>query len=319
MARHSTRLAAIVTALTLTTTAGPVVETITGSNVISMSVSASAASVSDLTLEDIDRFEQEWRDHQYVLKKGFWANNIATGRRCVKNLQTLLVFDFGYDMSIDGVFGSDTKAKVADAQRRLGGVSVDSMVGNETWNALIKKAREIISSRNSEQSASVDSKMENAIFWMTSREGWTRKDMGYSCAWCALAVSDALRTADFPICRSYNPCDLVIDICDNHSMGTFYCFRDKNLQSLKNNGMSSSGLKRVKSVSRSDITPRRGDIVLYLWKGDSAQYNWSHTAIVLDYDPANNKIKTIEGNTLNGVMAKRTRSYNSEVVGILRL
>lgn len=317
MNKHETRLAAIVTALTLTTTAGPVVETITGSNVISMSVSASAASVSDLTLEDIDRFEQEWRDHQYVLKKGFWANNTATGRRCVKNLQALLVFDFGYDMSIDSVFGSDTKAKVGDAQRRLG-VSVDYKVGNQTWNALIKKAREIINARNREQTASVDSKKENAISWMTSREGWTRKDMGYSCDWCTLAISDGLRSAGYSICRSYNPRDLVIDICDNHSMGTFYCFRDKNVQSLKNNGMSSSGLKRVKSVSRSDVTPSRGDIVIYLWKGDT-QYNWSHCGIILDYDPIGNKITTIEGNTSGGVMSTRTRSYSSEVVGILRL
>lgn len=161
-----------------------------------------------------------------------------------------------------------------------------------------------------------NAKMEDAISWMVEREGWKKADFGYKWEWCTAAVSDAMKNSGYKICRTLNPCDFVIDVCGEHDMGTFYCFRAENLKSLKSNGMSKSGLKHVKSVSRDDITPQRGDIVIYRWSDDNG-YNWSHIGIVTGYSKG--EIYTIEGNTSGGKMAKRTRSYNSEVVGILRM
>ena len=52
----------------------------------------------------------------------------------VSELQTLLN-DKGYDLSVDGIFGSKTQAAVRDYQSK-NGLSVDGIVGKNTWNAL---------------------------------------------------------------------------------------------------------------------------------------------------------------------------------------
>lgn len=63
-------------------------------------------------------------------------STVKSGSRgsSVSELQTLLN-DKGYDLSVDGIFGSKTQAAVRDYQSK-NGLSVDGIVGKNTWNAL---------------------------------------------------------------------------------------------------------------------------------------------------------------------------------------
>ncbi|SMB77939.1 peptidoglycan-binding domain-containing protein [Deinococcus hopiensis] len=62
-----------------------------------------------------------------------------TGRE-VYTLQYLLR-EAGLTVSIDGIFGTDTDARVRDFQRAKG-LTVDGVVGGNTWEALIKTVRQ---------------------------------------------------------------------------------------------------------------------------------------------------------------------------------
>lgn len=53
----------------------------------------------------------------------------------VKALQRLLV-GFGYDLKVDGAFGTITDRTVRTFQRK-NGLSVDGVVGEKTWNKLL--------------------------------------------------------------------------------------------------------------------------------------------------------------------------------------
>lgn len=61
----------------------------------------------------------------------------STGEQ-VKTLQRLLV-GFGYDLKIDGVFGTITDRTVRTFQRKHG-LSADGIVGERTWNKLLGTA-----------------------------------------------------------------------------------------------------------------------------------------------------------------------------------
>ena len=314
MTNMITKITSIAAAAAIITAAIPTAEYLTGTSITS--VTASAAAVNTLTLSDLDRIEREWESHPYVLSAWFWANYTSSGKVAVGDLQELLAFDFGFDIDIDSVFGYDTENYVKEGQRRLS-ITVDGKVGNTTFYCLIDKARSIINERGQSSTVSnTNSKIESSISWMEYRQGWNKDDMGYKYDWCTAALCDAMIDSGYDICRTWNTCDFVIDICDNHGMGTFYCFRNANYQSLKNNGMSKSGFNHVIKTSRSDFTPQRGDIVVYRWSDDFG-YNWSHIGIITNY--SNGTLYTIDANTSGGKVAKRTRSYNSEVVGILRM
>ena len=51
-------------------------------------------------------------------------------------LQFILVNQYGYSLSIDGIFGANTQRAVQDFQQR-NGLAVDGVVGNNTWRTLL--------------------------------------------------------------------------------------------------------------------------------------------------------------------------------------
>ena len=65
-------------------------------------------------------------------------NQVSYGSKgsSVTELQKLLNNN-GYSLDVDGVFGSKTQAAVKDYQKK-NGLSVDGIVGNNTWGALTK-------------------------------------------------------------------------------------------------------------------------------------------------------------------------------------
>jgi len=146
--------------------------------------------------------------------------------------------------------------------------------------------------------------------------GKTGSQLGYTSDWCAYYVSDILRENGISIARGGTPRNVVVNTL-NKGIGVYYSFRNANVQSLLKNGLKRSDL--VIETSRSNVTPKPGDIILYLWtKHDDGVTNWSHIGFVVDYNEGSKKIKTIEGNW-SGKVSEKSEDYDREVVGILRL
>ena len=145
--------------------------------------------------------------------------------------------------------------------------------------------------------------------------GKTKSDFGWSADWCAYFVCWAGRTAkaNFPSSNLGTPL-AVTQWFVNNNQGTFYCFRDGNYNSLISAGVKNTN--NIRRTSRSSVTPQKGDLVIYLWSADVGSYNWSHIGIVDSF--SGNTLKTVEGNTAGGKVATCSRSYDSQVVGIVR-
>ena len=151
--------------------------------------------------------------------------------------------------------------------------------------------------------------------------GKTGSQLGYSSDWCTYFVSNIIQKNGYSsVPTAGTPRDLVKNVL-NKGKGKYYSFRDANYNSLVSAGLTRTDL--VSRTSRSAVTPKAGDIVVFLWSYDVGQYNWSHIGFVSSY--GGGILKTIEGNTGGGnscltrVVAEQNRSYNSTVVGILRL
>lgn len=146
-----------------------------------------------------------------------------------------------------------------------------------------------------------------------------RKDFGYNTDWCAYFVCWAGRTAkaDFPKYNLSTPL-AVAQWFVNNNKGTFYCFRDANYNSLIKAGVTNKS--NIVRTSRSKFTPKKGDLICYLWSYDAKQYNWSHIGIVTADYAGKGLVSTVEGNTGGGTgkVATFNRYYNSQVVGIIR-
>ena len=164
--------------------------------------------------------------------------------------------------------------------------------------------------------SSYGNKMEKVIQEINQNIGKSGAAIGYHQDYCSFILSDTMKRNGIPVASSPTPCDLVVSAL-NSQLGTYYSFRENNVKSLKENGLRST--KAVATSSRSNFTPKRGDILCFLWKDDVGIYNWSHAGIVLDYDSKSKQIKTLEGNTSGGIVAQKTRSFDSQVVGILRI
>ncbi len=156
--------------------------------------------------------------------------------------------------------------------------------------------------------------------------GKTGRDLGYTGEWCAEVLSDLLIKNGYRITPKYNPCDLAIQLL-NRNYAHFYCIREENFDSLVQYGLSRKGQDRVVMTTSEEFTPKRGDLVCFLWNEENDVYNWSHIGIVAeDYDGT--VLRTIEGNV--GVsefpddprirsVGGREREYNETVVGFIRL
>lgn len=284
-------------------------------------ISASAETGS-LTSSQIEGFQKDWKAHGWVLKKGFWANSSKTGKAAIKDAQRLLNFTINSGLDVDGQFGPATQKAVKSFQKKYG-LTQDGIIGSGTWKKLISVAKDKIGSESKKDDPpAVNSgyDVEGVIAAAQSQLGMTGPQLGYTGDWCAYYASDLLRNAGVNISRSAFPRDIVISALNN-GLGTFYCFRDENLTSLRNNGLSDSGLSRVVSTTRGSITPQRGDIVCFLFdKDNNGYYNWSHVGIVTGYDASTNTLFSIDGNTTNSlIVANRDRAYDRQVVGLLRL
>lgn len=154
--------------------------------------------------------------------------------------------------------------------------------------------------------------------------------MGYREDWCAHYTSRLLRGAGIRIGDTLCPDDIVVDMV-NANLSTYYSFRSKNITSIQNR-LNSTGKKNIISTTRDSFKPKKGDIVVFLWKKDQNVYNWSHVGIVTDY--IGGYVYSIEGNTYDNITSFEDddydvrivgdwkRPYNSsssEVVGILRM
>lgn len=163
---------------------------------------------------------------------------------------------------------------------------------------------------------------ESALKLAAKNIGKTRSDLGYSGDWCAYYVSDCLKGANLNIGKQSTPRKVVQKILENNQ-GTYYSFRHGNIVSLKNkHNLKSSAFAHIKETTRPAVIPKPGDIVIFLWSKDKKEgYNWSHVGFVESYNPKTGVIKTVEGNTGSypGVVARKNRSYDSTVVGILRI
>ncbi len=284
-----------------------------------VSVTASAANVT-ITESDLEQYQKDWKAHGWVLKVGFSHNYTSKGKKCIKNAQRLLNLVMGESLAIDGGFGSETKRVTVAFQKKYK-LTKDGIIGNGTWNKLISEAHkkikaDVVQEKPVTNTAGYD--YEAVIRTATNQNGTKGSELGYNVAWCAYYVSDLLREAGVKVNRSANPRDLVIS-ATNSGLGTYYSFRNANVTSLKESGITQSGLKNVVSTSRGEFTPQRGDIIIFRWSDEEPQYNWSHVGIVTGYDAQSKTIYTVEGNTSGGIVDDRERSYGSTVVGFLRI
>lgn len=161
---------------------------------------------------------------------------------------------------------------------------------------------------------------------LEQKYGKTGADLGYTGEWCAEVISDLLIENGYRISPKYNPCDLAIQLL-NKNYAHFYCIREENFDSLVQYGLRKKGQNRVVMTTSEEFTPKRGDLVCFLWNEENDIYNWSHIGIVAeDYDGT--VLRTIEGNvgvsefpddprirTVDG----REREYNETVIGFIRL
>lgn len=285
-----------------------------------MTATASAANVT-ITESDLEQYQKDWKAHGWVLKVGFSHNYTSKGKKCIKNAQRLLNLVMGENLAIDGGFGSETKRVTVAFQEKYNKLTKDGIIGNGTWNELISEARkkiqaDVVQEKPATNTAGYD--YEAVIRTATNQIGTKGSKLGYNDAWCAYYVSDLLREAGVKVNRSANPRDLVIS-ATNSGLGIYYSFRNANVTSLKQSGITQSGLKNVVSTSRNEFTPQRGDIIIFRWSDEEPQYNWSHVGIVTGYDAQSKMIYTVEGNTSGGIVDDRERYYGSTVVGFLRI
>lgn len=281
--------------------------------ILSVSICTIPASAYTYSSQQVTSINQTFNSHGWVQKENWWANKASL----VKAIQSMLN-DMGYGkLAVDGSFGPATTKAVKSYQKSKG-LAQDGIVGRKTWDSLIANYKKFISSsktQTKQQTSSSSKYNADAVISAAKKNtGKTGSQLGYNVAWCAYYVSDILRSNGVSIARAANPRDLVVNAL-NSGLGKYYSFRTKNTQNLKQNGLKRTDL--VVDTSRNNVTPQKGDIIIYLWPEDTASYNWSHVGIAQSYSKGT--IKTIEGNTSGGKVAERDRSYDSSVVGILRL
>ncbi len=165
---------------------------------------------------------------------------------------------------------------------------------------------------------------EYIINFMQKRTGRTGKDLGYVGEWCACILSDLLISKGYNIVRAETPCDLAVTLLNN-DYADFFCFRQKNYDSLVEWGLQNT--ERVKMMSREDYVPTRGDMICYLFHSEANRYNWSHIGIISE-NYNGEYVSSLEGNIdvnfaikdpLLRYISTIRRPYNDTVVGIIRL
>lgn len=98
------------------------------------------------TEDDFKRIEKHFDEHEYVLKRNFWPNTTSTGKTITKDLQNLYNA-LGYNVEVDSLWGPEMEQTTKKIQKKLN-ITVDGMVGNETFNSLMSYAREVLLNNN---------------------------------------------------------------------------------------------------------------------------------------------------------------------------
>ena len=99
--------------------------------------------------------------------------------------------------------------------------------------------------------------------------------------------------------------------------GEFYYFDDSTIDYLKKAFHSDFHTNFCQKSSRESFLPKKGDVILFLWKEHCEKYHMSHIGIVKEYKEG--VIETIEGNTSDNMLVeKRMRNYDAQVIGFLR-
>lgn len=202
-----------------------------------------------------------------------------------------------------------------------GGYTLSAKKNNSTqyfefWAAGKVTMPNFLKGSSASSTASSNTSFANAVIADARKDlGKTKSQLGYTTDWCAYWVSDIIRANGVSVTRAGTPRELVKNVL-NANKGTYYSFRSANVNSLKQNGLKNTS--HVVQTSRASVTPKKGDILIFLWSWDVGQYNWSHTGFVQSYSKGSS-IKTIEGNTSGGIVAEKNRPYDSTVVGILRI
>ena len=99
-------------------------------------------AVTLYTEEDFKKIEKHFDEHGYVLKRNFWANTENSGKTITKDLQNLYNA-LGYNVEVDSLWGPEMEKTTKEIQKKLG-VTVDGMVGNETFNRLMSYSKDIL-------------------------------------------------------------------------------------------------------------------------------------------------------------------------------
>lgn len=155
-------------------------------------------------------------------------------------------------------------------------------------------------------------------------------------AWCADYVSSRyIRTycGITSIKANANVGGLTANIVNSNG-GTLYLYSEDHYNAVKkeaNGGnvykyaqFDKTGLKNTKLVSKTDVIPQHGDLILFRWSGSKTEI--SHIGIVDSMSDDLKNVNTIEGNTTfngtknsNYVNAGQRTYNNAYIIGIIRL
>lgn len=152
--------------------------------------------------------------------------------------------------------------------------------------------------------------------------------------WCADYASRYIRTyCDITSVKANaNVGGLAANITNSNS-GILYLYSEEHYNAVKkeaNGGnvyryaqFDKTGLKNTKLVSKTDVIPQHGDLILFRWSGSKTEI--SHIGIVDNMSNDLKYVNTIEGNTTfngtknsNYVNAGQRTYNNSYIIGIIR-
>lgn len=101
--------------------------------------------------------------------------------------------------------------------------------------------------------------------------------------------------------------------------GHVYVFTDKGEAKMQTNAPGGNWSK----VSRSSVTPKKGDLVLFRWSGAASSVTWSHIGLVYNVDSS--KIYYVDGNGVSGeswatsyVSTHSLSRTSTEIAGYIR-
>ncbi len=218
---------------------------------------------------------------------------------CVKRVQHLLNQHINAGLSVDGQFGSYTYTKVRALESRTG-ITVDGVVGPETWGVL-ERGLSSTSTSTSTVRTRIVSIAQSQVGVRESPLGSNggtavyKYTTGRNEAWCADFVSWVYKQAGTPFTGGWAYSWQIPAVYDLKVW-----FKEKGVYHSRTN---------------TSYTPRPGDVVFFNWYGYTNSRTGNHVGIVKKV--SGTTLYTIEGNSSDMV---RERTYynfrgNGDIVG----